>query len=93
MLVSDPANERLVILATHQEVIRHEKNDGATNGDYEAVRVQSADSGRPEGVEEPSANQRANDAKSEIQYKASSALVDELVGYESSDQPENNPKQ
>jgi hypothetical protein len=73
-------------------VIDDEKNDSAHDGNQHAVEIQACHAWHPELVEQPPAQECANDAKENVDDDTFTALVDQLARDEAGNESQYDPR-
>src|SRR5437868_2443881 len=77
--------------AAEDRVIDDQHDDRADDRDKQAVEVEPADALGAEQAEQETADQRADNAKHDIQKKAFAGLIDDLAADPAGDQAEDDP--
>jgi hypothetical protein len=72
--------------------MEHSQQDGSADHSYQyTVEVESSDTFHPEGGEERTPYDCADDAENDVQYDTSACPIDDLAGDKSGDESEKDP--
>ena len=77
--------------ATRERVLDSDDDDGADRGDEETPDVESVDPGGPHEMKEEAADDRADDAKHDVDEGPLAPAIHDLACNESCDETENDP--
>src|SRR5512144_866464 len=79
--------------AAAQRVVHHQDDDRADGGHQNAVEIDAADARVAELIEEPAADDGADDAEEQVPDEPFTAFVDELAADETADDSDDDPGQ